>query len=338
MNKVIIIAEAGVNHNGKLSIAKKLVDIAVDAGVDYIKFQTWITENVLTHQAPKADYQKINDDSNNQFNMAKNLELSFSDFKELFDYCNFKKIKFLSTPEEIEGLNFLSDVLNIPIIKIGSGELNNLVFLNQVGRKKKDVILSTGMGTLEEIKIAYSTLMNSGAKSVKILHCTTDYPASFNELNLKAILSLQKEFNVDIGYSDHSLGIEASIAAVALGSKIIEKHFTVDKKMKGPDHSASLDPDELREFVSKIRNIEKALSGDGIKRPQNSEYKNIELIRKGLYLSRNIIKGEELQEADLYFKRPVKSLSADKALQLLGKKFVRDLPKNHCLELSDFNI
>lgn len=335
MKKVIIIAEAGVNHNGDMNLAKKLIDIACEAKADYVKFQTWITDNVMAKGAPKAEYQKINDQSEDQYSMVKNLEFSFAQFRELYHYCTKKNIGFLSTPEESEGLNFLADELNLSIIKVGSGELDNVLFLKQVGSKRKDVILSTGMGNLAETERAYNLLLENGAKSVTILHCTSNYPAEFININLKAIATLQTAFKTDIGYSDHSLGTEVSIAAVALGATVIEKHFTLDKKMPGPDHAASLDPLELKNMVQQIRNVEMAMSGDGKKTPQASEKEVKKVVRKGPYLARNFKAGEILQITDLHFKRPVKNISADKAEFLIGKKLNKDLPAGYCLDFND---
>ena len=338
MKKVMIIAEAGVNHNGDIELAKKLIDIAAHAGADYVKFQTWITDNVMAVGAPKAEYQKINDDSDDQYSMVKKLELSFGQFAELNDYCKKQKIGFLSTPEETEGLNFLSDELNLSVLKVGSGELDNLVFLKQVGQKKKDVILSTGMGNLAETERAFNLLKAHGAKSVTILHCTSNYPAKFEHVNLKAINTLKSAFETEIGYSDHTLGIEVSIAAVALGATVIEKHFTIDKNLPGPDHAASLDPDELKKMVQQIRNIESAISGNGRKTPQVSEYEVKKVVRKGPYLARSLKAGETLKASDLHFKRPVKSIPADQAELLVGKKIAKDLTKGHCLEFGDFSF
>lgn len=336
MSKVIIIAEAGVNHNGSMELAKKLIDVAAEAKADYVKFQTWITDNVMEVGAPKAEYQKVNDASDDQYSMVKKLEFSFPQFKELFDYCAKKGVGFLSTPEETLGLNFLADDLNLPILKVGSGELDNLIFLKDLGAKKKKVILSTGMGTLEETKRAYELLLASGAAEVTILHCTSNYPALPENLNLKAITTLRETFKTPIGYSDHSIGTEVSIAAVALGATVIEKHFTLDKTMPGPDHAASLDPQELKMMVDQIRNIEKAMSGNGKKEPQESEIEVKKVVRKGPYLARAMKAGEALTPSDLHFKRPVRTISADKTVELIGKKLGKDLPKGHCLELSDF--
>jgi len=338
MKKVIIIAEAGVNHNGDITLAKQLIDVAADAKADYVKFQTWVTDNVMSIGAPKADYQKLNDDNSDQYTMAKKLELSFAQFQELFDYCTLKNIKFLSTPEEVEGLNFLADKLDLPLIKVGSGELDNFLFLKQFAQKKKNVIFSTGMGTLAETQRAYEILKSNGAQSITVLHCTSNYPADFSNINLKAIADLQAAFDVDIGYSDHSIGYEVSIAAVALGATVIEKHFTLDKNLPGPDHAASLDPTELKEMVRQIRNIELALSGSGKKEPQASELDVKKVVRKGPYLARKLAKGEILTEHDLHFKRPVNTISADKVDILIGKPVVKDLPYGHCLTAEDVGL
>lgn len=338
MKKVIIIAEAGVNHNGDMNLAKKLIDVACEAKVDYVKFQTWITDSIMEVGAPKAEYQKVNDAHDDQYAMVKKLELSFDQFRDLQKYCVEKNIGFLSTPEEVEGLNFLSDELNLNILKVGSGELDNLLFLRQVGQKKKDVILSTGMGNLGETERAYELLMANGARSVTILHCTSNYPAKLETVNLKAIQTLQNAFGIDIGYSDHTEGIEVSIAAVALGATVIEKHFTLDKTLPGPDHAASLDPLELRNLVEQIRNVEKAISGNGRKTPQSSEHEVKKVVRKGIYLSKAVKTGETLGPQHLHFKRPVKNISADMVDLILNQKVKTDLPAGHCLDLGNFSF
>lgn len=338
MKKVLIIAEAGVNHNGDINLAKKLIDVACEAKVDYVKFQTWITDSIMEVGAPKAEYQKVNDAHEDQYAMVKKLELSFGQFRELQKYCKEKNVGFLSTPEEIEGLNFLSDELKLNILKVGSGELDNLLFLRQVGQKNKDVILSTGMGNLAETERAYHLLMESGAKSVTILHCTSNYPAKMENVNLKAIQTLQNAFGTDVGYSDHTLGIEVSIAAVALGATVIEKHFTLDKSLPGPDHAASLDPQELKNMVLQIRNIEKAMSGDGKKVPQASEHEVKKVVRKGIYLSKTLKAGESLKPEHLHFKRPMKYISADMVDLILNQKVKTDLSAGHCLELGNISF
>ena len=259
---VIIIAEAGVNHNGSIAIAKQLIDSAAKAGVDYVKFQTWITDDIVDINAPKAQYQKDNDQSVSQYEMLKRLELTFDEFRELKSYCAAAGVDFLSTPDDFRSLDFLVDDLGLKVIKVGSGELTNIPFLKKIGLKRKEVILSTGMGSLGEIERAYYTLLEAGATKVSILHCTSNYPATYDSVNLKAMQTLALAFNTEIGYSDHTEGNEVSIAAVALGAKIIEKHFTLDKTMDGPDHKASIDPDELSLLVNQIRNTEKAISGN----------------------------------------------------------------------------
>ena len=264
MKRVFIIAEAGVNHNGSYELAKKLVDAAVDAHVDAIKFQTFISEKCICKNAAKASYQKENTNNNeNQLEMVKKLELSFDEFTKLKEYCDAKKILFLSTPFDIDSIHFLNS-LNIPIFKIPSGEITNYPYLREVGKLKKKVILSTGMSNMDEIREAINVLSENGTEDISILHCNTEYPTPMEDVNLNAMKTLRKEFKKDIGYSDHTLGIEVPIAAAAIGAKIIEKHFTLDRNMEGPDHKASLEPDELKKMVDSIRNIEKAM-GNGKK-------------------------------------------------------------------------
>jgi len=268
---VYIIAEAGVNHNGQFDLALKLCDEAKRAGVDAIKFQTWKTENIVTSSAALATYQEenISTKSDSQFEMLKKLELSYADFIRINTYCNQIGITFLSTPDDEESLDFLVG-LDLDFIKVGSGEVTNIPYLRKIGLKKQRVVLSTGMSTLGDVERAYNTLLNAGATSVDLLHCTTNYPCPMNEVNLKAMLTLKEAFKCNVGYSDHTMGIEVPIAAVAMGATIIEKHFTLDKTMDGPDHKASLNPQELSKMVLSIRNIEEAL-GNGIKEPNHSE-------------------------------------------------------------------
>ncbi|MGE3609168.1 MAG: N-acetylneuraminate synthase [Bacteriovoracaceae bacterium] len=338
MNHVLIIAEAGVNHNGSIELAKELIDIAAEAKVDFVKFQTWITEDIIAKGAPKAEYQVKNDGDDSQYEMAKRLELSWNDFKELKQYCDQKGVNFLSTAEEFKSLDFLVDDLKIPLIKIGSGELNNTLFLREVGAKRLPVILSTGMATMEEVEIAYKTLKEAGAKEITVLHCTTNYPTAYEEVNLKAMLTIKDKLKVPVGYSDHTLGIEVPVAAVSLGAVVIEKHYTIDKNLPGPDHKASLDPIELKNMVTQIRNIEMAISGDGRKEPTESEIRIRPNIRKGLYLARDVIAGEVLTKYHFNFKRPVKDIPVDEADFVLGKKVLRDLPKDHALEKKDLDV
>jgi len=287
MNKVFVIAEAGVNHNGDINLAKKLIDKAVEAGVNAIKFQTFKAENLVSKNAKKAKYQVENTGSNeSQYEMLKKLELSFKDFEELKKYCDEKGIMFLSTPFDEESIEFL-DKLGLEIFKIPSGEITNLPYLRKIGSLKKRVILSTGMADLGEIEDALDVLIKSGTRKeeITILHANTEYPTPFEDVNLKAMQTIACAFKIDVGYSDHTLGIEVPIAAVAMGAKVIEKHFTLDKTLPGPDHKASLEPDELKAMVKAIRNIEVAL-GYGIKRPSKSEAKNKVVARKRRYKKR----------------------------------------------------
>lgn len=339
MGRVIIIAEAGVNHNGDIDLAKQLIDVAADAEVDYVKFQTWITEDIVDKSAAKAEYQIQNDgDNTSQFEMLKRLELSFNDFEELKKYSELKGVKFLSTPDDYKSLDFLSDQLDLPILKIGSGEVTNIPFLRRFGNKKKPIILSTGMSTIGEVEKAYYTLLESGAPSVNLLHCTSNYPAPLDSINLKAMNTLQSVFNCGVGYSDHTEGIEISLAAVAMGAVIIEKHYTLDKQMLGPDHKASLDPIELKALVKSIRNIEIAIGGDGLKKPHLSELETKKVVQKGIYLNKDILKGEVISDDHLIMKRPVSSLSADDYDFVIGKKVVQKINKGIALKLKDLDF
>jgi N-acetylneuraminate synthase len=338
MDKVIIIAEAGVNHNGDIVIAKKLIEVAAKCKVDFVKFQTWVTEENIDNKAPKAQYQIDNDGAGSQYEMLKKLELSFEDFIELNDYAKELGVNFLSTPDEITSLNFLVDKLNMTIIKIGSGELNNIPFLRKVGEKNRDVIISTGMSKISEVEIAYDTLLNAGAKSVSILHCTTSYPAPYKSINLKAMNVLKCAFKTNIGYSDHSEGNEVSIAAVALGAKIIEKHFTLDKNLPGPDHKASMNPEELQNLVVQIRNVENALSGSGRKEIQDNELAIKSLMTKGIYLKESIKKGQMITEEILQYKRPLVGISTSH-FDLIINKFVKnDIKAGAALLWNDIDL
>lgn len=339
MSKVIIIAEAGVNHNGDINLAKKLIDVASEANVDYVKFQTWITEDIVDKSAAKADYQKNNDGSDTtQFEMLKRLELSFEDFKELKVYSESKGVKFLSTPDDYKSLDFLADELQLPILKIGSGEVTNIPFLRRFGLKNKPIILSTGMSSIGEVEKAYYTLIESGAPSVIILHCTSNYPASLESVNLKAMNTLASVFNTAIGYSDHTEGIEVSLAAVALGATVIEKHYTLDKNLPGPDHKASLEPEELKEMVLRIRNIEKAISGNGLKKTHISEIATKKIVQKGIYLNKTISLGEVITDEYLIMKRPVSALSAQDYDFVIGKTANKKIEEGEVLKLNDLNF
>ena len=309
MNKVYIIAEAGVNHNGNLNLAFKLCDAAKEAGVDAIKFQTWKTEKIVTKSAMMADYQKANCQSEEtQFDMLKCLELTYGEFEQLKAYCDKIGIQFLSTPDTVEDMDFLLD-LGMPLLKIGSGDVSNIPFLREIGKRHMKVVLSTGMSTLSDAEIAYTELINAGAEEVTLLHCTTNYPCLYEEANLRAMQTMKDAFKCRVGYSDHTMGIEVPIAAVAMGAEVIEKHFTLDRSMNGPDHQASLEPQELKQMVNAIRNIENAL-GDGIKKPNPSEKKNSEVVLKRIVACRDIKQGEILNESNLALLRSTSGYSA----------------------------
>jgi len=333
MRKIFIIAEAGVNHNGNYDIAKSLVDVAKSAGADAVKFQTWKTELLMTKQAGLAEYQKKNHQGvQTQYDLVKGLELSYPQFIRIKKYCDKKDIVFLSTPDEYESAKFLYDLQDI--FKIGSGEITNLPFLRYIGSFNKKIILSTGMADMEEVKNAVDILINSGSKkeNITVLHCTSEYPASMNEINLNAMRSIANELKIKVGYSDHSLGIEVPIAAVALGATVIEKHFTLDKHMEGPDQKASLDPHELKLMVKSIRNIENVL-GDGIKRPSSSEKKNIPIVRKSIVANNLIQKGELFTENNLTVKRPGHGISPMQWEKVIGKNAIREFQTDEFIEL-----
>jgi N-acetylneuraminate synthase len=318
-DRIYIIAEAGVNHNGDINLAKKLIDAGKEAGVDCVKFQTWKTEELITKDAPKAAYQEANDSSDNQFEMLKKLELSYADFVELKKYSEANGIDFLSTPDELTSLNFLIDELDLPIIKVGSGEINNLLYLKQIARKKRKVILSTGMCNVADVERAYYTLLDNGATEVAILHCTSDYPAPLESVNLKAMDTLKSVFQTTVGYSDHTEGIAISIAAAARGARIIEKHFTLDKTMDGPDHKASLDPSELRNLVEAVRAVERSM-GNGIKKIQPNEVDTQLVVKKGVYAKTKLKEGAILTENDLVGKRPMGFIGMEQYELLIGKR------------------
>lgn len=299
---VYIIAEAGVNHNGSVETAKKLCLAAKAAGADAVKFQTWVTEKLITRTVRQADYQSQNTGSKkSQFDMLKELELSYDDFKAVKSYCDEIGICFASTADEPDSLDFLIQ-LGIPFIKIGSGDVGNVPYLRYMGSKGMPVILSTGMSTLADVEDSINALKQGGACDISLLHCTTSYPCPYDMVNLKAIDTLRKEFGVEVGYSDHTMGIEVPIAAVARGATIIEKHFTLDREMKGPDHLASTEPDTFRRMVDSIRNIEKAL-GSGNKQPTDEERKISQVVLKRIVAKRFIPKGKIIEESDLAVKR-----------------------------------
>jgi N,N'-diacetyllegionaminate synthase len=321
---VFIIAEAGVNHNGDINLAKKLIDAAVEAGVDAVKFQTWKTELLVTKEANQAEYQTENTGINeSQFDMLKRLELSYDEFRELKNYCDIKNIMFLSTPDEFESANFLCELQEV--FKIGSGEITNLPYLRHIGKLKKKVILSTGMADIDEIEDALDVLVAAGTnkENIIVLHANTMYPTPMEDVNLRAMQTIGNTFDIAYGYSDHTLGIEIDIAAVAMGASCIEKHFTLDKTMEGPDHKASLEPDEVKAMVKAIRNIEVAL-GSSVKKPSKSEKPNMEVARKSIVASKSIKKGEILNEDNLSIKRPGNGISPMKWDEVVGTVASRD--------------
>lgn len=333
--RVLIIAEAGVNHNGSLDIAKRLVDEAADAGVDIVKFQTFKAEKLVSKSAKQAEYQQRNmgkaDDS--QYSMLKKLELSPLQHEELIDYCHEKGIRFFSTAFDIDSIEYLHS-LNLGLWKIPSGEITNYPYLRKIAQYGEPVILSTGMCELADIEAAIQVLFHYGLqrKQVTVLHCNTEYPTPMRDVNLKAMLEIERKFGVSVGYSDHTEGIEVPIAAVALGATVIEKHFTLDKKMKGPDHKASLEPQELRAMVKAIRNIEQAL-GNGHKVVSASERKNIEVARKSIVAACSIRKGELLTDENLTVMRPGNGISPMRWEEVIGTYATRDYQEEDPIEL-----
>ncbi len=321
IDNVFIIAEAGVNHNGSIDLAKKLIDVAVEAGSDAVKFQTFKAELTISKNAQKAEYQKeTTDTKESQYDMIKRLELDMDTHKELMHYCSTKDIMFLSTPFDHDSINLLSD-LELEIFKIPSGEITNLPYLRHIGRLKKRVILSTGMADIGEIEDALDILVEAGTnkEDITVLHANTMYPTPMEDVNLKAMVTIGNTFDIAYGYSDHTLGIEVDIAAVAMGATVIEKHFTLDKTMEGPDHKASLEPNELQAMVTSIRNIEMAL-GSKVKKPSPSETPNISVARKSIVASCNIQQGEILTEKNLIIKRPAHGINPMRWDEVVGTK------------------
>ena len=329
MNKTLIIAEAGVNHNGSFELAKRLVDEAVEAGCDVVKFQTSVNPaNVTSRFAQKAQYQKQTTGSDeNQLEMLRKLFFSADKFIELKEYCDTKGIQFLSTPFDLESVDLLAPLMNI--FKVPSGEITNLPYLRKIDSYKKDVILSTGMATLEEIQEALNILKDC---KVSLLHCTTEYPCPYEAVNMSAMLTLKDKFNLPVGYSDHTQGIEIPIMAVSMGAEIIEKHFTLDKNMEGPDHRASLEPYELKQMVKSIRNVEKAF-GNGIKAPQEAEKKNIEIARRSIVAKRDIKQGEIFSEENITCKRPATGISPMLWDKIIGKTATKDFSEDEIITL-----
>jgi len=337
MSKVLIIAEAGVNHNADIKVAKKLIDVAKDAGADIVKFQTAIPELVMTEHAGKAVYQIDNtgNSAESQLDMARKIHLPLSAYKELLEYSDSVGIKFLSTPFDHVSIEYLY-TLGLDIFKIPSGEITNRPYLETVGKIGREVILSTGMCTIEEIETALDVLTDAGTQldNITVLHCNTDYPTHMKDVNLKAMITIGERFGVKVGYSDHTLGIEVPIAAVAVGACIIEKHFTLDRSMEGPDHLASLEPQELKEMVRCIRNIEIAM-GNGVKIPTESEKANLIIARRSIHLAHNLNANHLLQANDLIMKRPGDGISPMKVNEILNRKLKVDLPKDHKLSIDD---
>ncbi len=333
-NKIIIIAEAGVNHNGDINLAKRMIKVAKECGADIVKFQTAIPEEVMTANAPKASYQLKNTNSKQtQLEMARKIHLPLDAFIELKNYCAELEIEFLTTAFDPISLSFI-DKLNMNYYKIPSGEITNYPYLKTVGGGKKKIFLSTGMADLGEIEDAIDILVTSGTirENIYVLHCNTEYPTQFKDVNLQAMLTIRAALKVKIGYSDHTTGIIIPIAAAALGAEVIEKHFTLDKSMKGPDHKASLEPQEFKQMVISIRNIEEAM-GNGIKRPSKSEMKNIDVVRKSIVAAVEITKGEIFSENNLATKRPGFGISAMQWNFVIGKIAKKNFYKDDLIEL-----
>lgn len=332
MKSVLIIAEAGVNHNGDIKLAYEMVKAAKKAGADVIKFQTAKPELVISRFAEKAEYQKqATGNEESQLEMCKKIHLKFDDYIPLKQYCEEIGIKFLSTPFDLESIEFL-DKLGCDLWKIPSGEITNYPYLRNIARTGKPIILSTGMCNMEEIREAVSLLKENGAGEIRLLHCTTEYPTPYSDVNLNAMNTMKKEFGLDVGYSDHTVGIEIPIAAVAMGATIVEKHFTLDKNMQGPDHKASLEPHELETMVKSIRNIQLAL-GDGQKKVANSEKKNIAVARKSIVAKIDIKKGEVFTENNITTKRPGTGISPMSWNDVIGKVATRDFGEDELIEI-----
>ncbi len=330
----LIIAEAGVNHNGDISIAHKLIDAAFDAGADIVKFQTFKAANLASSSAPKASYQiKLTDEKESQQAMLKKLELSENSYHELINHCKEKNIEFLTTAFDLESLSIIRK-FNLKRFKIPSGEITNYPYLKKIASLNLPIILSTGMSRLDEIRDAINLLNQFGTpkNQLTILHCTTEYPAPYEDVNLNAMTTIHKTFDVNIGYSDHTKGIEVAIAAVALGAKVIEKHITIDNKMNGPDHQASLEPHLFKEMVNCIRNIEIAF-GDGVKRPSASEIKNLGIVRKTLVAKKNIKKGELFTEENITTKRPGTGINPMNWQKIIGTLSPKDFDPDEIISL-----
>lgn len=331
MARTYIIAEAGVNHNGSFELACKLVDAAKAAGVDCVKFQTFKAKNLVSKNAAKAEYQKETTGDGTQEDMLKKLELSYDEFLGLKKYCDKAGIAFLSTPFDFESIDFLNSV-DMPFWKIPSGEITNYPYLVALAKTRKPIIMSTGMCSMDEIHAAIDVLRKKGSNNIKLLHCNTEYPTPFEDVNLKAMQSMRDEFGLEVGYSDHTKGIEVPIAAVAMGATIIEKHFTLDRNMEGPDHKASLEPNELEKMVTCIRHIENAL-GSGDKVPSPSETKNRVVARKSIVAKTKIKIGEVFTENNITVKRPGTGITPMKWPEVIGTKAIRDFDEDELIEI-----
>lgn len=331
---VLIIAEAGVNHNGDFNLAKKLVDMAAECGADAIKFQTFKAEESTGSFAEKAQYQKENMPvEESQLEMIRKLELPFEDFRTLQAYCSEKGITFISTPDGLESLNFLVE-LDVPFIKIGSTEVSNVEFLKAIGRTGKEVILSTGMSTLGEVEKGINIIKSTGNNNVKIMHCTTDYPTAVEDVNLRAMVTMREAFKVPVGLSDHTMGNEAAIAAVALGAEFVEKHITLDKNMEGPDHKASMAPEAFKSYVKAIRDTEMLL-GDGIKRPTKREQLIMRDVRRSIVAAYDVEEGTIITEEMLAYKRPGYGIEPEMSKYLVGRKLKRSIKKDELIVWED---
>ncbi len=329
---VLIIAEAGVNHNGSFELAKKMADVAKAAGADIVKYQTAVPELVISRFAPKAEYQKESTgEAESQLEMVKKIHFGFAEHRKLKEYCDSIGIKYLSTPFDMDSIDFLAG-MDMPVWKIPSGEVTNLPYLEKVARLKKPIIMSTGMCEIPEIQAALDVLYSNGAEDVTILHCNTEYPTPLKDANVKAMLDIQKNFGTKVGYSDHTLGLEAPLAAVALGATVVEKHFTLDKNMEGPDHAASMSPEELTALVKAIRNTELAL-GDGVKKVTESEAKNKDVARKSIVAKVPIKAGEVFTTDNITVKRPGNGISPMRWYEVLGQSAKRDFSLDELIEL-----
>lgn len=326
---VYIIAEAGVNHNGSYEIACRLVDAAKEAGADCVKFQTFRSELLVSRDAVKAEYQKKTTAETTQLEMLKKLELTYDEFTSLKEYCDRKDICFLSTPFDLESIKFLNSI-DIPFWKIPSGEVTNYPYLRAIGKTGKPVVMSTGMCELKDIRNAMNVLKANGTDEIRLLHCNTEYPTPYEDVNLRAMETMRREFNTEIGYSDHTNGIEISLAAAAMGATIIEKHFTLDRNMTGPDHASSIEPDELSALVSGIRHIEKSM-GTGVKELTPSETKNRSIARKSIVAKTNIMAGDILNDDNITVKRPGTGINPMKWEEVVGTKAIRDFKEDELI-------